>query len=666
MELDRRVTTTTTTTFSLLPIDRERKIYHHHHHHLSRLSQSEPNLLRKISIQRRWSWTESHQNQIRMPSADIFQQRYPQAKIDMEENLLEFIRSFEICRICSENSSLRFLHQEIVELAEECLSKSRSHSMTTVDFNELTDHLQTFLFPNNVIEHIQTLVKRFLLVIARSARLLEYLQFNPEEYRRTTIHDEIPSPTEEDFEVIKLISNGAYGAVHLVKHRRTQERHAIKKISKIDLIHRNEIEQVFLERDIMTLTNNSFVVSLFCTFETKNSLCLVMEYVEGGDVATLLKNINGPLNLDVARMYFVETTLAVEYLHSHDIIHRDLKPDNLLITASGHIKLTDFGLSKIGLMSQTTNYYEKQICGTPSYIAPEVILRQVYGKAVDWWSLGIILYEFLVGIPPFIGNTPDELFANVIDGKIDWENSSDEIETNGKNLIERLLIVDPIRRLENAEKLREHPFCSSIDWSNVLREKGEFVPVLESPDDTSYFDTREDRYQHSEENDSTTDTESDSLFASFSSVSLKYVSEFSSSSRMNSIASDSNDDEFDYSDDQRSPIFLQRQKSTFGFTFRTTRQRHTNEHFVDFIDQTAERSGLQLNDEISHIDGTSIVAFDHSDVMKILSNASNQISLNVVRNKEKKCKISPSKKSLFRRLSERKVALAVASRLSRK
>lgn len=663
MELDRRVTTTTTTTSSFLPIDQQRDIYHH----LPRLNQSEPNLLRKISIQRRWSWTGFHRNRIQMPSTEIFQQRFPQAKIDMEENLLEFIRSFEICRFCLENSSLRFLHKEIVQLAEECLNKSRSHSMTTIDFNHLTDHLQAFLVTTNVNEHIQTVVKRFLLLIARSARLLEYLQFNPEEYRRTTIQNDIPSPTEEDFEVIKLISNGAYGAVHLVKHRRTHERHAIKKISKIDLIHRNQIEQVFLERDIMTLTNNPFVVSLFCTFETKNYLCLVMEYVEGGDVATLLKNINGPLNLDVARMYFVETTLAVEYLHSHEIIHRDLKPDNLLITAAGHIKLTDFGLSKIGLMSQTTNYYEKQICGTPSYIAPEVILRQVYGKAVDWWSLGIILYEFLVGIPPFIGNTPDELFANVIDGKIDWETSSDEIETNGKNLIESLLIVDPIRRLENAEKLREHRFCSSIDWTNLLREKGEFVPVLESPDDTSYFDTREDRYQHSEENDSTTDTESDSLFASFSSVSLKYVSEFSSSSRMNSIASDSNDDELDYSDDQRSPpIFLQRQNSTFGFTFRTTRQRHTNEHFVDFIDQTAEQSGLQLNDEISHIDGKSIVAFDHSDVMKILSNASNQISLNIVRNKEKKCKISPSKKSLFRRLSERKVALAVASRLSRK
>lgn len=364
----------------------------------------------------------------------------------------------------------------------------------------------------------------------------------------------IKGPCEEDFEVLKLVSNGAYGAVHLVKHRQTEERYAMKKISKSHLLLRNQIEQVFVERDIMTFTDNPFVVALICTFETKNHLCLVMEYVEGGDVATLLKNIGGPLNIDIARMYFAETTLAVEYLHSYGIIHRDLKPDNLLITAVGHIKLTDFGLSKIGLMSLTTNFYEKlldketktfndkQICGTPTYIAPEVILRQGYGKPVDWWSMGIILYEFLVGVPPFTGNTPDELFANVINGDIDWEqfhsDADDDEELfcpDARNLIEQLLEHDPSKRLGSlggAYEIRTHSFCSCINWNSLLREKAEFVPVLESPDDTSYFDTRSDRYKHSDGGDddvssSTTNNDSDSLFASFSSVSLKYVSELS-------------------------------------------------------------------------------------------------------------------------------------------
>lgn len=169
-----------------------------------------------------------------------------------------------------------------------------------------------------------------------------------------------PIPNEQDFDIVKLISNGAYGAVYLVKHKTTRQRFAMKKINKNNLILRNQVEQVFAERDILSFADNPFVVSMYCSFETKKHLCLVMEYVEGGDCATLLKNI-GPLPADMARFYFAETVLAVEYLHSYGIVHRDLKPDNLLITALGHIKLTDFGLSKMGLMSLATNLYEGYI-----------------------------------------------------------------------------------------------------------------------------------------------------------------------------------------------------------------------------------------------------------------------------------------------------------------
>jgi serine/threonine protein kinase len=220
-------------------------------------------------------------------------------------------------------------------------------------------------------------------------------------------------------------------------------------------------------------------------------------------------------------------------------------------------------------MSLTTNFYEKlldketktfndkQICGTPSYIAPEVILRQGYGKPVDWWSMGIILYEFLVGIPPFTGNTPDELFANVINGGIDWDQltsenddeSSEEVFCpDAKNLIEQLLEHDPSKRLGTlggAHEIRAHPFCSSINWHTLLREKADFVPVLESPDDTSYFDTRQDRYKHSDGDDdnssTTTNNDSDSLFASFSSVSMKYVSELSGTHKQRHSSKQEND-----------------------------------------------------------------------------------------------------------------------------
>lgn len=257
-----------------------------------------------------------------------------------------------------------------------------------------------------------------------------------------------------------------------------------------------------------------------------------MEYVEGGDCANLLKNI-GPLPPDMARFYFAETVLAVEYLHSYGIVHRDLKPDNLLITALGHIKLTDFGLSKMGLMSLATNLYEgyidrdtrqfsdKQVFGTPEYIAPEVILRQGYGKPVDWWSMGIILYEFLIGCVPFFGDTPEELFAHTVNDDIEWPDEEDwPVQPEAKDIITALLHQSPRERLGTggSHEVKDHPYFFGVNWHTLLRQKAEFVPQLTNEEDTSYFDTRMDRYNHDLGED-TDDTDDSPLFGSFSSYS---------------------------------------------------------------------------------------------------------------------------------------------------
>ncbi|XP_010212281.1 PREDICTED: microtubule-associated serine/threonine-protein kinase 1-like, partial [Tinamus guttatus] len=310
-------------------------------------------------------------------------------------------------------------------------------------------------------------------------------------------------PGESDFETIKLISNGAYGAVYLVRHRETRQRFAMKKINKQNLLLRNQVQQAFVERDILTFAENPFVVSMFCSFETRRYLCMVMEYVEGGDCATLLKHI-GALPVELARLYFAETVLALEYLHNYGIVHRDLKPDNLLITSLGHVKLTDFGLSKMGLMSLTTNLYEghmekgakdgpgPQVCGTPEYIAPEVILRQGYGKPVDWWAMGIVLYEFLVGCVPFFGDTPEELFGQVISDEILWPEGDEALPPDAQHLISCLLQPDPLLRLGagGAQEVKLHSFFAALDWSGLLRQKAEFIPHLESEEDTSYFDSK--------------------------------------------------------------------------------------------------------------------------------------------------------------------------------
>ncbi|XP_078524398.1 microtubule-associated serine/threonine-protein kinase 3 isoform X3 [Lissotriton helveticus] len=354
-------------------------------------------------------------------------------------------------------------------------------------------------------------------------------------------------PCEADFETIKLISNGAYGAVYLVRHKETRQRFAMKKINKQNLVLRNQIQQVFVERDILTFAENPFVVSMFCSFETRRHLCMVMEYVEGGDCATLLKNM-GPLPVDMTRMYFAETVLALEYLHNYGIVHRDLKPDNLLITSMGHIKLTDFGLSKIGLMNMTTNLYEghiekdtrefldKQVCGTPEYIAPEVIFRQGYGKPVDWWAMGIILYEFLVGCVPFFGDTPEELFGQVVSDEIMWPGGDEALPVDSQDLITRLLRQNPLERIGTggAHEVKQHSFFCTLDWNGLLRQKAEFVPQLEADDDTSYFDTRSERYHHlgSEEDDETNDEESSVEIRQFSSCSHRFSKVYSSTEHL--------------------------------------------------------------------------------------------------------------------------------------
>uniref|UniRef100_A0A8C1C501 non-specific serine/threonine protein kinase n=1 Tax=Cyprinus carpio carpio TaxID=630221 RepID=A0A8C1C501_CYPCA len=535
----------------------------------------------------------------------VYKERFPKATAQMEERLADFISSSTPDKVMPlADGVLSFIHHQVIELARDCLDKSREGLITSRYFYELQENLEKLhqdaheRSESGEVTFVTQLVKKLMIIIARPARLLECLEFDPEEFYhlleaaeghakegqciksdipryiisqlgltrdplegknatysglKTTVQPLQPqpqpktkTPREEDFETIKLISNGAYGAVFLVRHKETRQRFAMKKINKQNLILRNQIQQAFVERDILTFAENPFVVSMFCSFETRRHLCMVMEYVEGGDCATLLKHI-GALPVDMARMYFAETVLALEYLHNYGIVHRDLKPDNLLITSMGHIKLTDFGLSKIGLMSLTTNLYEghiekdarefldKQVCGTPEYIAPEVILRQGYGKPVDWWAMGVILYEFLVGCAPFFGDTPEELFGQVISDEIIWPEGDEALPPDAQDLISKLLRQNPLERLGtgSAFEVKQHRFFTDLDWNSLLRQKAEFIPQLESEDDTSYFDTRSDRYHHvdSEEEDDTNDDDHLEI-RQFSSCSPRFSKVYSSMERL--------------------------------------------------------------------------------------------------------------------------------------
>uniref|UniRef100_A0A8C0EVT8 non-specific serine/threonine protein kinase n=1 Tax=Bubo bubo TaxID=30461 RepID=A0A8C0EVT8_BUBBB len=695
----------------------------------------------------------------------VYKERFPKATAQMEERLAEFIASNAPENVLQlADGVLSFIHHQVIELARDCLDKSREGLITSRYFYELQENLEKLLqdaherSESSEVAFVTQLVKKLMIIIARPARLLECLEFDPEEFYHLLeaaeghakegqgIKCDIPryiisqlgltrdpleemaqlnsydspdtpetddssrgasvqskkTPSEEEFETIKLISNGAYGAVYLVRHKTTRQRFAMKKINKQNLILRNQIQQAFVERDILTFAENPFVVSMFCSFETKRHLCMVMEYVEGGDCATLLKNI-GALPVDMARMYFAETVLALEYLHNYGIVHRDLKPDNLLITSMGHIKLTDFGLSKIGLMSLTTNLYEghiekdtrefldKQVCGTPEYIAPEVILRQGYGKPVDWWAMGVILYEFLVGCVPFFGDTPEELFGQVISDEIAWPEGDDALPPDAQDLISKLLRQNPLERMGtgSAFEVKQHRFFKDLDWNGLLRQKAEFIPQLESEDDTSYFDTRSERYQHldSEEEEDTNDDDHVEI-RQFSSCSPRFkfslfwrpgflifahlcvitvdhhtcsplaspMSPHSLSSNPSSRDSSPSRDFSPAIANLKPPIIIHRAGKKYGFTLRAIRvymgdsDIYTVHHMVWHVEEggPANEAGLREGDLITHVNGEPVHGLVHTEVVELILKSGNKVSISTTPFENTSIKVGPARKASYK------------------
>ncbi|XVF12359.1 hypothetical protein REPUB_Repub08aG0110200 [Reevesia pubescens] len=343
----------------------------------------------------------------------------------------------------------------------------------------------------------------------------------------------------EDFEIIKPISRGAFGRVFLARKRATGDLFAIKVLKKADMIRKNAVESILAERNILISVRNPFVVRFFYSFTCRENLYLVMEYLNGGDLFSLLRNL-GCLDEDMGRVYIAEVVLALEYLHSLNVIHRDLKPDNLLIGQDGHVKLTDFGLSKVGLINSTDDLsgpslgssgfleddepkelasikreqrQKHSVVGTPDYLAPEILLGMGHGATADWWSVGVILFELLVGLPPFNAETPQLIFDNIMNRNIPWPKVPEEISYEAYDLIDKLLTENPVQRLgaTGAREVKQHSFFKDINWGTLARQKAMFIPSTEAQD-TSYFMSRymwnpEDEQVHgSSDFDDMTDT----------------------------------------------------------------------------------------------------------------------------------------------------------------
>ncbi|OAQ29512.1 kinase-like protein [Linnemannia elongata AG-77] len=368
-------------------------------------------------------------------------------------------------------------------------------------------------------------------------------------------------PSIQDFEIIKPISRGAFGKVYLARKKTTKDLYAIKILKKADMVRKNMVNHVLAERRVLALTRTPFVVQLFYAFASKDYLYLVMEYVIGGDLSSLLA-VFGSFDEDMAKMYIAECILALEYLHSNGITHRDLKPDNMLVNAEGHIKLTDFGLSRITVPDQNDmfNWHDhkapslnrrhiarhpshppktstikksatigslegkddpavtsarlaaaqasppgtsqqhstlsgratrrhrgssKALLGTPDYLAPELLLGIGHGEAVDWWSLGVCLFEFLTGYPPFMDEAPEAIFKNILNHDIQWPEYG--LSREAHDLINKLLSREPTHR-PSPTALKAHPFFQGVDWENIRNQEAPFIPSPNDNTDTSYFD----------------------------------------------------------------------------------------------------------------------------------------------------------------------------------
>ena len=272
----------------------------------------------------------------------------------------------------------------------------------------------------------------------------------------------------KNFICLALLGRGSFGEVYLVQKINTKKNYAMKILRKERIMGQNLSKYAIAERNVLSLSHHPFIVKLNYAFQTLTKLFLILEYCPGGDLAKHL-SYEKKFEEKRAKFYLCEILLALEDLHKRNIIFRDLKPDNVVLDEEGHCKLTDFGLSKEGI---DNNQYTKSFCGSIAYLAPEVLKKQGHGKAVDWYLLGVLLYEMLTGVTPYYDRNKNNLFYNIEQGKLTIPNFVSE---NAKSLLKGLLQKDPKKRLggsaRDAEEIKEHKFFEDVDWQKVYEKK---------------------------------------------------------------------------------------------------------------------------------------------------------------------------------------------------
>lgn len=288
----------------------------------------------------------------------------------------------------------------------------------------------------------------------------------------------------QDFDLLYVIGKGSFGKVLQVRKKDNGKIYAMKILNKKNILENNELEHTKTEKNILQKLVHPFLVNLNYSFQTPDKLYFIMDYVNGGELFYHLQKEH-KFEPDRVRFYCAEICLGLEYLHNSGVIYRDLKPENILLNGDGHICLTDFGISKEGLLAEDSR--TATFCGTPEYLAPEVLEGKQYTKAVDWWSFGTLMYEMLTGLPPFYSQDVQQMYFKIMHAKLELP---DHLSPDTKDILLKLLERDPNKRLADAASIKSHPYFKGVNWEKLIQKEvvPPFVPPVTSPEDISQVD----------------------------------------------------------------------------------------------------------------------------------------------------------------------------------
>ena len=326
--------------------------------------------------------------------------------------------------------------------------------------------------------------KQNWITVCQAAKQEETEKYNPTVTDSNTGEpdDGVERVGVEDFDLLTVIGKGSFGKVLQVRKRDTGAIYAMKVLNKATILERGEMEHTKSEKSILQKLQSPFLVSLHFTFQTSDKLYFIMDYVNGGELFYHLQK-ERKFDAERVRFYCAEIVLGLEYIHEKGILYRDLKPENVLLTGDGHICMTDFGISKEGLSAADAR--TATFCGTPEYLAPEVLDGNGYGKAVDWWSFGTLMYEMLTGLPPFYSQDVQVMYQKIMTAKLVIPET---ISSDAASLLRGLLTRDPKKRLQDPSVIKEHPYFDSLDWVAMAKKevRAPYVPnaggSLESTD----------------------------------------------------------------------------------------------------------------------------------------------------------------------------------------